>query len=162
MALVDLLMKSAYKPQQFASPNKRRRILSQLLAAIALALFSILLIDTIVGQGGRGFLSMDTQQKGPIFGLTPIILFLASFGIGYKERSKLTSILLIIGGVMIVTFWLVVPSMGWFLYFYLVLRGLYDLQIALGCIVMGLGVLRVFQERKLVEYSKEAHNKLEE
>lgn len=155
-------MKSAYKPQQLASPNKRRRVLSQLLAAAALALFSILVIDTIIGQGGRGFLSMDTQQKGPIFGSTPIFLFFASFGLGYKERSKLTSILLIIGGTMIVTFWLVVPSMGWFLYFYLVLRSLYDLQIVLGCIVMGLGVLRVFQERKLGEYGREVQNKLRE
>jgi hypothetical protein len=162
MGLVDLLMKSAFKPQQLASPHKRRRILSQLLAASALALFSILVIDTIIGQGGRGFLSMDTQQKGPIFGSTPIFLFFASFGLGYKERSKLTSILLIVGGVMIVTFWLVVPSMGWFLYFYLVLRSVYDLQIVLGCIVMGLGVLRVFQERKLGEYSRGVQNKLEE
>lgn len=147
-------MKNIYKPQQTALPNNKRRKLSQLFAGTAVALFSILVIDTIIGQGGPGFLSMDTQQKGPILGGSPIILFFASFGLGYKERSKLTSILLIIGGVMIVTFWLIVPSMGWFLYFYIVLRSVYDLQIVLGCIIMGLGALRVFRERRLGEYSR--------
>jgi hypothetical protein len=67
----------------------------------------------------------------------------------YKVRSKLTSILLIVGGAMIITFWLVVPSMGWFLYFYIVLRSIYDLQIVLGAIIMGLGAVRAFQEKKL-------------
>jgi hypothetical protein len=51
---------------------------------------------------------------------------------------------------MIITFWLVEPSMGWFLYFYIVLRSIYDLQIVLGAIITGLGALRVFQETRHV------------
>jgi hypothetical protein len=138
-------MKNIYKPQQASSSYNRRRKLSQLLAGTAVALFSILVIDTITAQGGLGFLSMDTQHKGPIFGVLPILLFFASFGIGFKVRTRLTSTLLIVGGAMIVAFWLIVPSMGWFLYFYIVLRSVYDLQIVLGSIITGLGVLRVFQ-----------------
>lgn len=97
---------------------------------------------------------MDTQHKGPIFVVLPVFLFLETFGIGYKVRSKLTSILLIVGGAMVITFWLVVPSMGWFLYFYIVLRSIYDLQIVLGANIIRLGVLRVFQEKKLDMYDR--------
>jgi hypothetical protein len=140
-------MNYIHKPQQVISYQNRRRKVSQLLAGTAVALFSILVIDTITAQGGLGFLSMDTQHKGPIFGVLPVVLFMASFGLGYKVRSKLTSILLIVGGAMIITFWLVVPSMGWFLYFYIVLRSIYDLQFVLGAIIIGLGVLRIIQNR---------------
>jgi hypothetical protein len=140
-------MNYIHKPQQVISYQNRRRKVSQLLAGTAVALFSILVIDTITAQGGLGFLSMDTQHKGPIFGVLPVVLFIASFGLGYKVRSKLTSILLIVGGAMIITFWLVVPSMGWFLYFYIVLRSIYDLQLVLGAIIIGLGVLRIIQNR---------------
>lgn len=147
-------MNNIHKPRQVTSYQNRKRKVSQLLAGTAIVLFSILVIDTITAQGGLGFLSMDTQHKGPIFGALPVVLFLASFGLGYKERSRLTSILLIVGGAMIITFWLVVPSMGWFLYFYVVLRSIYDLQIVLGAIIMGLGVLRAFQEKKLDMYDR--------
>jgi hypothetical protein len=151
-------MKNIYKPQQITSNHSRRRILSQLLASIAVALFSILVLDTMTAHGGLGFLSMETREKGPIFGILPILLFFASFGIGYNQRTRLTSILLIVGGAMIISFWLIVPSMGWYLYFYIVLRSIYDLQIILGAIIIGLGVLRLFQEQKLDMYHRGVSN----
>ena len=43
--------------------------------------------------------------------------------------------------------------MGLFLFFYIVLRSIY-LQIALGAIIMGLGVLKVFQEKKFDTYNR--------
>jgi hypothetical protein len=147
-------MTNIYKPQEITSNYNRRRKLSLLFAGIAVALFSILVIDTITAQGGLGFLSMDTRHKGPLFGALPVFLFFASFGIGFKIRSKLTSTILVVGGVMIMAFWLVVPLMGWFLYFYIVLRSIYDLQIVSGAIITGLGVLRVFQEKKRGIYSR--------
>jgi hypothetical protein len=61
---------------------------------------------------------------------------------------------------MIITFWLVVQSMTWFLYFYMVLRSMYDLQIVLGAIIMGLGVVRVFQEYKMKEYDRRMSNQV--
>jgi hypothetical protein len=115
-------MTNIYKPQEITSNYNRRRKLSLLFAGIAVALFSILVIDTITAQGGLGFLSMDTRHKGPLFGALPVFLFFASLGIGFKIRSKLTSTILVVGGVMIIAFWLVVPLMGWFLYFYIVIR----------------------------------------
>ena len=84
---------------------------SAVLAGTAVALFSILVLDTITAHGGLGFLSMETREKGPIFGIVPILLFFSSFGIGYNQRTRLTSILLIVGGAMIISFWLIVPSM---------------------------------------------------
>jgi hypothetical protein len=45
--------------------------------------------------------------------------------------------------------------MGWFLYFYIVLKSIYELQIVLGAIIAGLGILRVFQEKKLEVYHRE-------
>ena len=111
-----------------------------------------------MGQGGFGFLSMGTRYKGPIFGISSEILFFASFGIGYKQRSRLTSISLLAGGAMIITFWLVAPIMGWYSYFYIVLRNIYDLQIVIGSIIAGLGVLRIFREWKL-KSSREILNK---
>jgi hypothetical protein len=139
-------MKNMFKQEQIRSSNRRRSKLSQVLAGTALALFSILVMDAIMGQGGLGFLSMDTRYKGPIFGISSEILFFASFGIGYKQRSILTSLLLLAGGSLIITFWLVAPAMGWYLYFYIVLRNIYNLQIAIGSILAGLGILRIFRE----------------
>jgi len=72
-------MKNTYKPQQITSDHSRRRILSQLLAGTAIAMFSILVLDTITAHGGLGFLSMETREKGPIFGILPILLFFSSF-----------------------------------------------------------------------------------
>ncbi|MDP9287664.1 MAG: hypothetical protein M3P08_05635 [Thermoproteota archaeon] len=56
------------------------------------------------GKEDKDLLSMDTQHNGSIFGISPIVLCFASFGLEYKERSKFTSILLIVGGAMISTF----------------------------------------------------------
>jgi hypothetical protein len=83
-------MKNMFKQEQIRSSNWRRSKLSLVLAGTALALFSILVMDAIIGQGGIGFLSMDTRYKGPIFGISSEILFFASFVIGYKQRSRLT------------------------------------------------------------------------
>jgi len=72
-------MKNIFKQEQITSPNRRRSKLSQVLAGTALALFSILVMDAIMGQSRLGFLSMGTQYKGPIFGISSEILFFASF-----------------------------------------------------------------------------------
>ena len=41
---------------------------------------------------------MNAAQRGMIFGASSIILFFLSFGIGIREKSKVTTILLIAGG----------------------------------------------------------------
>ena len=41
---------------------------------------------------------MNAVQRGMIFGASSIILFFLSFGIGIREKSKITTILLIAGG----------------------------------------------------------------
>jgi|GEM_PF-5554350 len=47
--------------------------------------------------------------------------------------------------------------MGLFLFFYIVLRSIY-LQIVLAAIIMGLGVLEVFQEKRFDRYNRRVPN----
>ena len=90
---------------------------------------------------------MDTSAKDQCLEYRQLFCVSHLFVLGYKIGSKLTSILPIVVGAMIATFWQVVPVMGLFLFCYIVLRSIY-LQIVLGAIMMGLGVRRLFQEKK--------------
>ena len=46
---------------------------------------------------------MSVAQREMIFGESTIILFFVSFGIGFGEKTKITTILLIAGGALIGT-----------------------------------------------------------
>jgi putative Mn2+ efflux pump MntP len=101
-------------------------------------------------------------MEGRLFTIRPIVLFFLSFGLGYKDKSRLPSLLFILRGTMIVTFWLIAPTMGWFLFFYIAVRGVYNLIIVLGSIIIVLGVLRVFRQqwrqKKAIRKSMGKHN----
>jgi len=102
------------------------------------------LVDAAVGQGEVGFLPMDEKERGMIFGLSTIILFFVAFGVGIREKSAITTILLIVGGVLIGTSVLVASSMAE--------GGLESISgsflgvIIVGYIIMGLGILRVVKK----------------
>jgi hypothetical protein len=90
----------------------RRQQTSEVLVIVAMALLLIYIADGVyqyfslppgVGQGKQGFLPINAAQRGMIFGASSIILFFLSFGIGIKEKSKITTILLIAGGAIIGT-----------------------------------------------------------
>ena len=55
-------------------------------------------INTFTSQHGFGFLNPTDRQSGVYLGIPSIILLLASFGIGYKLKAKLATLLLIVGG----------------------------------------------------------------
>ena len=80
-----------------------------------------------------------------IFGGYTIILFFVSFGIGFGEKTKITTILLIAGGALIGTSVLGASAMA--------KGGLAVIQssfvsvIILGYIIMGLGILRAVQKK---------------
>jgi hypothetical protein len=115
------------------------------LAIIAMALLLIYIADAAVGQGKQGFLPMSASLRGMIFGGTSIILFFISFGIGIKEKSKITTILLIAGGAIIGTSVLGTAAMA--------TGGLAAIQssflavIVLGYIILGLGIFRGLQKK---------------
>ena len=88
---------------------------------------------------------MSAAQRGMIFGASTIILFLLAFGIGFGEKTKITTILLITGGAIIGTSILGASAMA--------KGGLGAIQssflpvIILGYIIMGLGLFRAIQKK---------------
>jgi hypothetical protein len=88
---------------------------------------------------------MTSAQRGMIFGTSSIVLFILSFAIGFRQKSKLTTVLLIVGGALIGTSVLaasIMASGG--------LKGAqnsFGIVIITGYIIMGLGILRAVQKK---------------
>jgi len=76
---------------------------SEIIAIAGMVLLLTYISDAAVGQGETGFLPMNEKERGAIFGFSTIILFFAAFGIGFNEKSAITTILLIVGGALIGT-----------------------------------------------------------
>jgi hypothetical protein len=119
---------------------------SEALAIISMVLLLVYIADAALARGSnQGFLPMTAAQRGMIFGASSIILFILSFAIGFKEKSKLTTVLLIIGGALIGTSVLGASIMA--------RGGLVGMQtsfgavIIIGYIIMGLGILRAIQKK---------------
>ncbi len=80
----------------------RRVRIAEGLSIAALILLIIYGIDAIIGQGKTGFLPMDEMARGIGFGGGAIALSIAAFIISLRERSNITSILLIINGILVI------------------------------------------------------------
>lgn len=134
------LGKTMYTQEKF-----RKQKVSEILAIVAMALLLIYIADAAVGQGKQGFLPMSAPVRGMIFGGSSIILFFISFGIGIREKSRITTILLIAGGAIIGTSVLGTAAMS--------KGGLTAIQssflvvIVLGYIILGLGVFRGLKKK---------------
>ena len=128
----------------YTQENIRRQKISEVLAIVAMALVLIYIADAGVGQGKQCFLPMNAAQRGWLFGGSSIILFFLSFGIGIKEKSKITTILLIAGGAIIGTSVLGASAMakGGLT----AIHSSFLVVIILGYIIMGLGIFRLFQK----------------
>lgn len=132
----------------YTQQNVRIRKISEVLAIVAIALVLIYIADAGVEQGKQGkqgFLPMNAAERGMIFGGISIILFFISFGIGIKEKSKITTILLIAGGAIIGTSVLADAAMA--------RGGLSAIKssflgiVVVGYIIMGLGIFRLIQKK---------------
>ena len=124
----------------------RRKRISEVLSIVAMVLLLTYIADASIAHGNKqGFLPMSAAQRGMIFGASTIILFLLSFGIGFGEKTKITTILLIAGGAIIGTSILGASAVA--------KGGLAAIQssflpvIILGYIIMGLGVFRAIQKK---------------
>lgn len=82
-----------------------RKITSEILASVALALLLIYIIDVGVSMinESSGFIPLSAKDRGMIFGGGSILLFIISFGIGINVTSKLLTVLLIVGGAIMGT-----------------------------------------------------------
>ncbi len=118
---------------------------SEIIAIAGMGLLLTYISDAAVGQGETGFLPMSEKERGMIFGLSTIILFFVAFGIGFNEKSAITTIFLIVGGALIGTSVLSASLMAE--------GGLASISnsfigvIIVGYIIMGLGILRAVQKK---------------
>ena len=120
----------------------RKKRISEILAIVAIVLLSIDTVETFVAQGGDRFLPLTDQQSGILLGLSSIILFFLSFGFGFRQKARITTVLLISGGAILAVSKLLEPTMGLNLFLAVALPYLYLSLIAIGFILIGLGLLR--------------------
>ena len=120
----------------------RKKRISEILAIVAIALLSIDTVETFVAQGGDRFLPLTDQQSGILLGLSSIILFFLSFGFGFRQKARIMTVLLIAGGAILAVSKLLEPTMGLNLFLAVALPYLYLSLIAIGFILIGLGLLR--------------------
>ena len=135
--------------------NSKKTRISEAFTIAAMIVLSIDTANTFVGQGGYGFLSpLNDQQIGILLGIPSIILFFVSFGFGFREKTRLTSLLLVAGGALLAVSKIVEPTMGLNLFLAVVLRPLYIGLILMGFVIMGLGAAKMFQENKQAKHYK--------
>jgi hypothetical protein len=126
--------------------NNKRRLVSQVLAVIGIVLLSLDTINTFTSQDGFGLLNLDDRQSGIFLGIPSIILLLASFGIGYSLKIRLTTLLLIVGGILLCISKIIEPTLGLNLYLAVAIPHIYLSLIILGFTIFGLGLLRLFKK----------------
>jgi hypothetical protein len=132
--------------EMFLQTKSRKKKASEVLAIIAMVLLLTYIADAATAHGNKqGFLPMNAAQRGMIFGASSIILFLLSFAIGFGEKSKITTVLLIAGGALIGTSVLASSIMakgasaG--------IQSSFGVVIIIGYIIMGLGIFRAVQKK---------------
>jgi hypothetical protein len=122
-----------------------KKKISEITAIAGMIFLLIYLADAAVGQGEIGFLPMNEKERGMVFGMSTIILFFVAFGVGIREKSAITTILLIVGGVLIGTSVLAASLMAE--------GGLASISgsflgvIIVGYIIMGLGILKAVKKK---------------
>lgn len=130
----------------------RKKRISEILAIVAIVLLSIDTVETFVAQGGDRFLPLTDQQSGILLGLSSIILFFLSFGFGFRQKARITTVLLIAGGAILAVSKLLEPTMGLNLFLAVALPYLYLSLIAIGFILIGLGLLRAVRGQRQRDY----------
>ena len=103
---------------------------------------SIMAITEHIGMQNTAFLQMDVKVRGLIFGMIPAILLIVSYFITRKESSKILSVLILIGGaLMVVGVGLIfalqgssIPASG---------RGEFGAVVGIGAVIMALGGLKI-------------------
>jgi hypothetical protein len=122
---------------------KRRKSVSGILAVAAIILLTVDTINTFTSQGGNGFLNLTDRQSGIYLGLSSIFLFFVSFGFGFRQKIGITTTLLIAGGALLAITKIIEPTLGLNLYLAIALPYVYISLIAIGFILLGLGLWRL-------------------
>jgi hypothetical protein len=122
--------------------NKRKSI-SKGLAVTAITLLTIDTVNTFTSQSENGFLYLTDRQSGIYLGLPSIFLFFVSFGFGFRQKTGITTSLLIAGGALLIVSKIIEPTFGLNLYLAIALPYVYISLIAIGFIILGLGLCRL-------------------
>jgi hypothetical protein len=122
---------------------KKRKSISEVLAVVAMTLLTIDTVNTFTSQGGNGFLYLTGRQSGIYLGLPSIFLFFISFGYGLRQKTRVTTSLLIAGGMLLAVTKIIEPTFGLNLYLALALPYVYISLIAIGFILLGLGLWKL-------------------
>jgi hypothetical protein len=122
---------------------KQRKSISEVLAVAAITLLSIDTVNTFTSQDGNGFLYLTDRQSGIYLGLPSIFLFFVSFGFGFRQKTRITTSLIIAGGVLLAVTKIIEPTLGLNLYLAIALPYVYISLIAIGFILLGLGLWRL-------------------
>jgi hypothetical protein len=130
---------------QIRSINRKR--ISEVLAILALTLLTIDTVNTMISSSTLGFLPLTDQQSGIYLGLPSVVMFFLSFGFVFRQEVRLTTSLLIAGGLLLAVSKIVEPIMGSNLYLVLALPNLYYSLIVIGFVILGLGIFRVLRKR---------------
>jgi hypothetical protein len=123
--------------------KKRRICVSDVLAVAAIILLTVDTINTFTSRGGFGFLGLTDRQSGIYLGLSSIFLFFASFGFGFRQKTRIATSSLIVGGSLLAITKIVEPTLGLNLYLAIALPYVYISLIAIGFILLGLGLWRL-------------------
>jgi len=122
---------------------RMKKTAAEIMVIAAMAILLVYILDAMVGQGETGFLPMTAEERGRTFGTSSMILFFASFGVGYKQRSIILTSILIAGGALMGTSVLAASAMAE--------GGLSEAPgafiavIIVGYIIMALGILRIIR-----------------
>ncbi|MDQ6724465.1 MAG: hypothetical protein M3Z01_09430 [Thermoproteota archaeon] len=82
-----------------------RKIAAEIIVSIAFILLAAYIVDAGIARfsNGHGFLPLSAKDRGMIFGGGSLILFIISYIIGFNIKSRILTILLIVGGALIGT-----------------------------------------------------------
>lgn len=128
------------------SYSKKRKLVSEVLAVIGIILLTADTINTFTSQEGFGFLNLADRQSGISLGIPSIILLIASFGLGLGLKIKLTTLLLICGGLLLAISKIIEPVFGLNLYLAIAIPNVYVSLIITGFTIVGLGSWRLIKK----------------
>jgi hypothetical protein len=132
-----------------------RKIAAEITVSIAFILLAVYIADAGIARlnNDHGFLPLSAKDRGMFFGGISIILFFISYGIGFNIKSRILTILLIVGGALMGTSVLIstlmpensnLPSNS-------PMSQIISPQflgiIVIGYIIMGLGILRGLRKK---------------
>jgi hypothetical protein len=82
-----------------------RKIAAEIIVSIAFILLAVYIADAGIARlnNDHGFLPLSAKDRGMFFGGISIILFFISYGIGFNIKSRILTILLIVGGALMGT-----------------------------------------------------------